>query len=127
MKTAFPAAAAAALALAGCASIIEGTTQTINVTTAPEGARCEFHREGKIIGVMESAPGALVVEKLKHDITLKCRKSGYKESSQTLKSGTEGAVLGNIIMGGVVGWAVDSASGADNKYPENVHVNLTPE
>jgi len=34
--------------------------------------------------------------------------------------------FGNIIAGGVIGWGVDSATGADNKYPESVMVQLVP-
>ncbi|MGE0424964.1 MAG: SHOCT domain-containing protein, partial [Reyranellaceae bacterium] len=31
-----------------------------------------------------------------------------------------------IILGGGIGWAIDSASGADNKYQEVTTVTLTP-
>lgn len=34
--------------------------------------------------------------------------------------------MGNILLGGLVGAAIDAASGANNKYPERVMVILTP-
>ncbi|MFN4088863.1 MAG: hypothetical protein ACK4QW_07435 [Alphaproteobacteria bacterium] len=34
--------------------------------------------------------------------------------------------MGNIILGGGIGWAIDSASGADNKYTSPVNMTLVP-
>lgn len=39
---------------------------------------------------------------------------------------TPGATFGNIILGGGVGWIIDSASGADNKYTSPVNIPLVP-
>ena len=43
-----------------------------------------------------------------------------------LDSGIEAATWGNIVLGGFIGWGVDSAAGADNKYPEQVTITLVP-
>jgi len=46
MNTRVPAAlAAAGLLLAGCSSIVEGTTQEVFINTNPAGAACDFLRE----------------------------------------------------------------------------------
>lgn len=37
-----------------------------------------------------------------------------------------GATFGNIVLGGGIGWAIDSASGADNKYTSPVNITLVP-
>lgn len=115
------------LYLTGCATILSGRNQTVTLRTNPPGARCELVREGRVIGTVENTPGAVHLEKTKHDIDVVCKKDGFSESRAYAESGTEGATFGNIILGGVVGWAVDSASGSDNKYPEVVTVNLTTE
>lgn len=111
----------------GCSTILSGRTQTLTVTTTPPGAKCEFLREGRIIGSVSPTPGALTVERTKHDLTLQCGMNGYQSTTQVVESGTEGATFGNILAGGVIGWGVDSATGADNKYVENVAVTLIPE
>ena len=129
MKSNFQAAAAAAVAalcLSGCASVIEGTSQEIKVVTNPPGANCAFVREGSVIARVEQTPGAVTIKKTKHDITLKCTKSGFQEASYLNHSGAAGATFGNIILGGGIGWAIDSASGADNKYDGVVNVTLVP-
>lgn len=110
----------------GCASILSGRSQTITLNTNPPGARCELIREGRVVGTVENTPGAITLDKTKHDMDVVCSKDGFTESKAYAESGTEGATFGNIILGGVVGWAVDSASGADNKYPDVVIVNLVP-
>jgi hypothetical protein len=38
-----------------------------------------------------------------------------------------GATFGNIVLGRAIGWAIDSASGADNKYESPVNLTLVPE
>lgn len=112
--------------LQACASIVDGTTQTITVETTPAGADCQFLRQGMTIASV-TTPGGAVVEKTKHDMTVECTKDGYQVTKANLDSGTEGATWGNIILGGGIGWAIDSASGADNKYPEYVNLTLLPE
>jgi hypothetical protein len=110
----------------GCASIASGTTQTLQITSNPDKASCNLERQGKVIGSVAATPGGVVVEKTKHDITVKCEKTGYQQSTGYLHSGVEGSTWGNIILGGGIGWAIDSARGADNHYPENITLTLVP-
>jgi hypothetical protein len=115
-----------AIETTGCATILAGRSQTVTVTTAPSGARCELIREGRVIGSVDNTPGAVTLEKTKHDIDVVCRKDGFTDSKGFADSGIEGATFGNIILGGLIGWGIDSAVGADNKYPEVFNVNLVP-
>ena len=75
---------------------------------------------------MTNTPGGVTIKKTKHDITLKCSKDGYQEATYLNHSGAAGATFGNIILGGGIGWAIDSASGSDNKYDGVVNVTLVP-
>ena len=112
----------AGLAMSGCASILSGTSETISFASNPPGANCDLVRNGKIIGSV-TTPGGLVVEKTKHDINVTCKKEGYQDSTGFLKSGIQEETWGNIILGGGIGWAIDSAAGADNEYPD--HITIT--
>lgn len=109
--------------LTGCASIISGTSQDITINTTPSGADCQLIREGKVIG-RALTPQTVQVERTKHDITVECTKAGYQKASVINESGSEGAVLGNILLGGGIGWAVDSARGADNEYQKTMSIGL---
>ena len=116
----------AASCLAGCSSVIEGTSQEILVNTNPPGANCQFLREGNVIASVPATPGGVTIKKTKHDITLKCAKQGYQEATYLNHSGAAGATFGNIVLGGGIGWAIDSASGADNKYDGVVNMTMVP-
>ena len=119
-------AACTAFLLAGCASIVEGTSQNITVNTSPSGADCGFYREGMKIATVQGTPGSGLVNKTKHDIWVVCVKQGYQMATYFNHSGIAGGTFGNILLGGGVGWAIDSASGADNKYDAAVNLTLAP-
>lgn len=123
--TAF-AVAIAASSIGGCSSVIEGTSQQILVNTNPPGANCAFEREGQVIARVEQTPGGATIKKTKRDITVKCDKAGYQQATYLNHSGAAGATFGNIVLGGGIGWAIDSASGADNKYDGTVNITLVP-
>ncbi len=112
--------------LGGCASIVEGTSQQITVNTDPQGAACELMRDGQVISKIARTPAEITVQKTKHDITIACALEGFAESTRINESGVEEMTAGNIILGGLVGWAIDSATGADNEYDDSVLIVLEP-
>src|SRR5215469_12743595 len=101
-----------ALGLSGCASILSGSTETVAFNSNPPGATCQLARQGTVIASV-TTPGSLQLDRSKYNVDVTCHKDGYQDATGHLESGTEGMVLGNILLGGVVGWAVDSANGAD--------------
>ena len=127
---AFAACAAICVALSGCASIFDGTSEEITVNTNPSGATCVFYRQGVQIGTVVSTPGLLNVKKRKYDITIKCNKSGFAEASYLNHSGTSNLIAGNIVADVVltagISSIVDSADGADNKYDPVVNISMVP-
>jgi hypothetical protein len=133
MKFKFHAAAAALVAacsLGGCASVIDGTSQEVQVVTNPPGATCVFIREGVQIGTVVNTPAVLNVKRRKYDITIKCDKPGYAEAEYLNHSGTSAMIAGNIaadlILTAGISSIVDSASGADNRYDPVVNITLAP-
>ena len=113
------------LLASGCASIMSGTEQEIAMHTTPEGAECVLSREGKELRRVVT-PETVKVNKLKHDIFVKCNLEGFHESKAHVNSGIQGSVFGNIILSGGIGWAVDSARGADNRYADYVFITMVP-
>lgn len=118
-------AVAGCIALSACASIFEGQTQEIVVNTIPERADCALIRKGLTIGRVNPTPGAAAIKKTKDDITIACKKDGYQEATYPDHSGAAGTTIANVFNYGI-GWAIDSASGADNKYDSPVNITLIP-
>jgi hypothetical protein len=116
----------AVVCLSGCSTIIEGTSQNIAIATSPPGGYCSLKRKGQDIATVRQTPAEVTVDKTKDDILVTCAVAGYAPASQYLHSGIAAGTYGNIIAGGLVGWGVDSMTGADNEYPATVSLNMTP-
>jgi len=103
----------------GCASIINGTHQDIPISSEPSSAiiLVDGVREG-------STPANLRLSRKKsHVVTLELE--GYETENTTLVPSVGGAVAGNIIAGGLIGWGVDASTGAQyNLHPDRVSVRL---
>src|SRR5262245_3399724 len=115
-----------AAAASGCASIVEGTDQSVTVQTTPSGASCELKRDGSVIGVINPTPGTVTVDKSKDDIAVICKKEGYQDTSGAFSSDRQGMTFGNILFGGLIGVAVDASSGAMHEYPASVSIAMAP-
>jgi hypothetical protein len=122
-KLAVLSAVAALAAVTGCSTIVEGTSQTLSFNTDPSGANCSLERNGITIGKVVT-PGAVRIDRTKHGINVTCLLEGYDNGTAYLKSHASAATFGNIIAGGGIGWAIDSAAGADNKYDEVTYITL---
>lgn len=116
-----------ALSLSGCATIVEGSDQTVTVTTTPSGAMCELKRDGQVVAVVNPTPGSASIDKSKHDVSVTCSKEGYQGGGGALSSKFQGMTFGNILFGGIIGVAVDASSGAMHQYEPSIHVTLIPE
>ena len=107
--------------LSGCASIAHGTTQDISVTSSPTGAN--LFVDGQPAGQTPTK----VKLKRKRDHLLTLSKPGYQEDSAVVTHVISGAVAGNLIAGGLIGWGVDAISGAQFRLvPETIQVSLRP-
>jgi uncharacterized protein YceK len=113
-------------ALAGCASITKGTTQTVTLDTpgAP-GASCLLKSDG--IGTRTvTTPASIVLDKSQHGIVVTCKKACFQDGTGLIASNTETMAAGNLLVGGVVGLGVDAISGAMNKYNDQNQIAMVP-
>lgn len=116
------------LFLNGCATITQGSKQTVLFDTDPSGATCSISRTGE--GVLYpnfETPASLEISKDKDELVVICNKEGYKETVIHSGSNLEGWTLGNLLIGGIIGVGIDAASGAMNEYPSQVVVPLRKE
>jgi hypothetical protein len=110
--------------LAGCATVTTGNSQRLTVNTDPPGADCTLTQGSTVVGHVNPTPGVIAVQRSRDDIRVACKKEGYEEADYVNRSGFEAMTVGNVILGGVVGIAIDAASGATNKYDEKMYIRL---
>lgn len=115
----------AAIATAGCATVAAGTTQDIRIVSDPQGAQCQITRDGAVIA-SATTPALINVPRSKRDMTATCKVAGMDDVTETIPSYLQGGTVGNIIAGGLIGIAVDAASGANNNYLELTIVVFAP-
>jgi membrane-associated protease RseP (regulator of RpoE activity) len=115
---------AAAISLTGCATIMEGTGQSVTISTDPAGAACTVDRGGTRVGQVNPTPGSLRLDKSKDDLQVACTKDGFQTSTVSRSSKFVGTTFGNIIIGGLTGVLIDAVTGANFTYPSEIKVSL---
>jgi len=116
--------AGATLALTGCASIVNGTNQSISVHNGNiGGATCSLEND-KGRWYIPLTPASVTVHRSYNDLAVHCQKPGYKTAYSRVASKTKAMAFGNAIFGGVIGAGVDMVDGAAYDYPENIYVPM---
>jgi hypothetical protein len=107
----------AAVAASGCASIISGRTATVQIDSNPSNAAVVIHdKHGKEI-LTTHTPATVELRRKDKFIwpakyTATIEKPGYKPATVAINQKVNPWVIGNVVFGGVIGLAVDNATGA---------------
>jgi hypothetical protein len=114
------------LAMTGCASVIGSKLQPLSVQTIQDGKEvsgvgCTLTNDAGKWFV--TTPGSVTVQKSTGDMAVDCTKDNLR-GRENLVSKSNGAVWGNIILGGGIGYIVDRNTGAGFDYPNTVTVIL---
>lgn len=111
-------------AVAACASIVEGTDQSIAVNLSPEEATCVVTREGARLSTISKDHKFLNISKSKNDLIIECEALGYHDETIILESSASGwGVVGCVLIDLCI---TDYSTGALNKYPETLTITLVP-
>ena len=103
----------------GCATIMNSDIVNVPVVTIPSGAKITLNETSYI------SPATVYVPRGKGDFNLHIEKKGYHPVDILLTESTDGWVLGNILLGGIVGLGIDYVSGrAYDIEPELLNVQL---
>lgn len=110
--------------LSGCASMVSGTSQSIQVCTSPEvGAQCYIQND-KGRWFVPCTPSNITVHRSYQDLIITAQREGYEDTTLKIKSRTRAMAFGNIIFGGAIGAGVDCADGAAYDYPNNILIPM---
>ncbi len=112
----------AASALAGCATVVHGTVERVQVDSTPGGADVAIDDSEQEV---TTPAWVWLARRRAHKLVF--HKPGFQDATKHLTSTPSGWVLGNVIAGGVVGVAIDESDGAARKLSsDKVFVTLTP-
>ncbi|MFA4900435.1 MAG: PEGA domain-containing protein [Brevundimonas sp.] len=107
-----------ALSLAACATMTRGTTQEFTVESTPPGAQATTSN-----GFECAATPCTFRMSRKDAFNITVSKEGYVSQTHEITSSMSGAggaaLAGNVLVGGIIGGAVDATSGALNDLKPN--------
>ena len=106
-----------AVLFSGCATILDGTTQKINLTASKP-------TKVKIDNKEVTAPAIVSVKRENKDLIITNEKCGQQK---VLNKKVNPTFFVNILSGGVFGSTTDYATGAMWKYDDNVNVPSCPQ
>ncbi len=107
------------LILAGCASIMHGTTQQVAVSSSPTGAKVAVN------GMDRGVTPVIADLKRKDNHVIRVTLDGYQPFEMALTRSVSGWVWGNLVFGGIPGLAIDAITGGLYKLaPEQVVAQL---
>jgi hypothetical protein len=114
------------LSLTGCATIVRGTDQEVHITSDPPGASVVVLPDETIL----TTPAAVTLHRYRV-YTIAVVDPDYEPDRKYLDREMDGAsilpYMGNLLIGGLIGMAVDLSSGTlYHLVPEPVHFDLEP-
>ena len=117
--------ACATVSLISCASIVEGTTQTIAVNVIPQTGTRVVMRGGEQLGVSTPEKRSVTKSKSKDNLSFACSAMGYQPKTEALGPDLSAATVARFFL--LDFGIVDAATGAWKKYPAQVTVQLLPQ
>ena len=120
----FALAAFAAVLLAGCATLTDGTDQTIILSITPREARCAAERNGVEVSNFCGTNPQFTVCKGAKDIIVTCKAPGYETKVSRLVSSTTGSGMMSFLFLDL--GITDMVTGAMWKYPNSTGIALEP-
>lgn len=117
----------------GCASVISGREAEVAINSNPSHAHVAIRNEKGETVTTSTTPAKVSLKrtnglfKKAPRYTARIQKPGYQSAQVEINPKLNPWVFGNILLGGVIGLAADSATGAIWKYsPNAIAQTLTP-
>lgn len=116
----------AALALGGCATIVTGTSQQIQLTSNAPGATCGISQNGDQIVQPAAVPATHTIRRRPGNLIVTCEAPGYQPSTKALMTGRSPiSVVGAPMPLTLFNAGADAAFGGLPEYQDSAYVHLT--
>jgi len=102
-----------------CATIFNGTYQTVGVSSSPTGATVYLD------GVIKGQTPLMLDLSRRREAIIRVEKEGYEPAELAVTRGVSGWIWGNLVIGGLIGLVIDFVSGGAYKIkPEALNATL---
>jgi hypothetical protein len=112
--------------LNGCATVVNGTKQQIQIKTPPtQNAKCKISNS-RGTWLLNNTPGTISVYRAKNpkdQLAIICSKDGYVPAKKIVKSHVSGAAFVDCALGAIP-LLIDGGSNAAYSYPSEIAVPM---
>lgn len=120
------------LLFSGCASIMDGSTHTVAISSSPSEAKLEIRDTTGMNVHSGLTPASVSLQKgagyfKKREYVVEISKPGYQKQIINLTASPSGwYIAGNLLIGGLIGWlVVDPVTGAMwTLKPDNISASM---
>ena len=120
------------LILTACATILSGTSQTVNVQAVDEkdnSILSDVHcivTDGKAVAYpVTGNPGSIAATRGNGTLQVNCKKDGYNQTNIGTGSSFNAITIANVLFW--PGFIIDGLSGSYAKYPSHIVVQMSQE
>ncbi|MFZ9470062.1 MAG: hypothetical protein ACO26G_03300 [Rickettsiales bacterium] len=110
-----------------CATIVASRDQSVNISSSSANKAPLNNSICKLVNSKgewsTQTPKSVSIRKSYGDLVINCTNRNLR-GSQTFKSSHDSIIWGNVLFGGLIGWAVDVGTGSGFSYPENMNVEM---
>jgi len=110
-----------------CATIVSGRDQSVNISSTKanygpiNNSVCKLtNSKGEWTA---QTPNSVSIRKSYGDLLVSCSNRNLR-GSQSFKSSHESIIWGNVLFGGLIGWAIDAGTGSGFSYPQTMNVEM---
>jgi hypothetical protein len=114
--------------MSGCATILSGSNQTINVKVLDENqelvtnAKCSITDGIGNVYPLVGNPATVTISKGTGAVIVNCKKPGYRQMNMAVGDNFNALTVVNVLFW--PGFIVDVATGAYKKYPSHYMINM---
>ncbi|MEM8616954.1 MAG: hypothetical protein AAGF20_08475 [Pseudomonadota bacterium] len=115
---------AMALALSGCATLVDGTSQQIQLTSNAPGATCGITQNGAQIVAPAPVPATHSLSRRAGNLIVTCQAPGFQPNTQALVTGRNPKTVALMMPAILLDAGADAALGGLAEYQNEAYIHL---
>lgn len=114
----------AAVALSGCATVVDGRYQNIELSSNAPGATCGITQNGVQVVEPTPVPATHTVRRRSGALIVSCEAPGHQPATKALVAGRNPLAVTGHLAGILLGAGADAAFGGLAEYQEQAYIHL---